>query len=434
MRRTWARVVGGWSDPSAGGVRLSTDLASRANGDTGPMARPSPPDRPSAAPLRLLRTAAQDRDVRVAAAYLALGLVLVAVGVVGIWRFPADTGPGRWWFAVPLAAACALVVLRRRRPVPALIAGLVVGAGDAALGGSTGVVLVLLDLLHSAARHAGPVAARRVHRAAVAVVVAGAGTTFVVTGDARLGVNVALLLFALVATPVWWGWSLRQQDELSGLRAQVAVRDERARMARDLHDALAGNLSAAALRSAAALARPADETAADRRALRAVRDSSVAALGDVRDMIAVLREDPAALTSPPRLAEAPRLLDTARAAGLAVTAQLPPARPLPAAVDQTAYRVLQEALTNAAKHGPGGAAHVSVDTRDATLEIDVTNRAPDIAPASPAGTGFGLVAMRDRVERLGGDVDAGPDGPGTWRVRATLPLRPTAGRGEEVPA
>ncbi|MGF1664618.1 MAG: sensor histidine kinase [Kineosporiaceae bacterium] len=404
------------------------------------MAVPNLPGRAATAPLPRLRVVARDSDTRVAMAYLALGLVLVAVGMVDIWRFPPDAGPGRWWFAAPLVAACALVVVRRRRPVPALVAGLAVGAGDALLGGSTGVVLVVLDLLHAAARHAHPATARWVHRGAVAAVVAGTGAASVATGDARLGANVALLLFALVATPVWWGWSLRQQDELSGLRAQVAVRDERARMARDLHDALAGNLSAAALRSAAALVRPADEADPDRRALRAVRDSTVAALDDVRDMIAVLREDQAALASPPRLAEAPRLLGTARAAGLAVTARLPPALGLPAAVDQTAYRVVQEALTNAAKHGPGGSARVTVDARDGTLEIQVTSRAPGAepaapaAPAAPARNGFGLIAMRDRVRRLGGEVEAGPDGPDAWQVRATLPLRPGRGRAEEVPA
>jgi DNA-binding NarL/FixJ family response regulator len=118
------------------------------------------------------------------------------------------------------------------------------------------------------------------------------------------------------------------------------------------------------------------------------------------------------------------LLDTARAAGLAVTAQLPPAWPdLPAAVDRTAYRILQEALTNAAKHGPGGSARVTVDARDGALEIDVISRVSDVAgsaraaPVGPveqvgplgpagAGTGFGLLTMRDRAQRLGGQVEA----------------------------
>lgn len=374
-----------------------------------------------------VRGTARRRDLSDAGGYLLLGLALHAAGLVGIWTGRATvTGDERWWFAAPLVTACALLFARRRAPIGALLGGLVVVAVDGWLGGSTGVLLVALDLMYSAAIHARPAAARWLQRVVIVAIVGGTATPFVLTGDVAATVNVGLLLFALLGTPLWWGLSVRRQGELAALTAAAAVREERTRMARDLHDALAGNLSAVAMHAAGALARPEAAERDERAALLAVRESALAALEDVQAMVHVLRSDPEEVTAPPRLAEAAGLLTEARARGLRVTAELPsPGQRLPDAVDQAAYRLLQEALTNAAKHAPAARVdvRVTVDPDRVRLEVSNAPRADGVAsPAVPSG-GLGLLTMRERASGLGGTVEAGWDGePRRWRVRAELPL------------
>ncbi|UNX55161.1 histidine kinase [Georgenia sp. TF02-10] len=462
-----------------------------------------------------VRGSARARDVSDAAGIALVGLVLLAAGLVGTSPVAAaPTGADRWWLAVPLLTICAVMLGKRRRPLLALLAGTAVFAADAMLGGSLGVLLGLLDLIYSAALYAGAAAVRRLEVLAGAVVVGGSAATFVGTGDPPQTVNVALTLFAVLGTPLWWARTVRQQAELAALataragdlqrlaalRETEVVRAERTRMARDLHDALAGNLSAIALHTEAALVAPpapapglapapapaaapasapgpalalarAGSTAGplttpaptgaapagppaetrERQALRAIRTASVAALQEMRSMILLLRTGGTGaeeVASPARLAGLGTLLDGARSGGLRVraeTAALP--ETLPTAVDQAAYRIIQEALTNAAKHSPGAAVTVRVGVADDALHLSVVSAGPagpggpgrpapaeprrpwladgDANPSAPAA-GVGLLTMRERAEGLGGTFEAGwepsGDAPLRWRVRAILPL------------
>ncbi len=396
-----------------------------------------------------VRETERGRVVSDAVSTFLIGLVLLAAGLVGTLgggRAPlvADSGP--WPFVLTLTAVCVVMLGKARWPLLTLGAGLAVFGLDVVLGGSVGVTIALLDLFYSAALRASAPAVRRLGVGVVVCVGGGAAATFVATGDLRSTANIALLLFAVFGTPLWWGRSVRQQKELAELasarardlarigelREQEVVHAERTRMAGDIHDALASHLSAVAIHAEAALALPrpdAEEPAArrDREALSAIRSSSVAALREMRAMIDLLRAGDEARTSPARLDELGTLVAGFRGEGMAVTvhgaAELPS---LPAAVDQAAYRIVQEGLANALRHGADGPVDVTLAHDGGTLLVEVTNDAsadrPPAGTGEPAGSssGVGLLTMRERAEALGGTFCAGRDGH-RWRVRAVIP-------------
>jgi signal transduction histidine kinase len=238
----------------------------------------------------------------------------------------------------------------------------------------------------------------------------------------------ALQAFVLLGTPYWWGMSVRRSRELaevSEARARDAerlldlqhdevVREERARMARDLHDVIAGNLSAIAINAEAALAGvPGDR---DRLALRAVREASVAGLDEMRSMIVVLRSGDDALAAPPRLAELRELIARVPGVHAVVSGDVPR---VSTAVDQALARVVGESLTNAARHTPGAEVEIRFGETSEAVEVTVSSTGGGTPPAS-RGTGHGIDLMRERAERLGGSLEAGPLAQG-WRVRARMP-------------
>ncbi|HEY6595060.1 MAG TPA: histidine kinase [Asanoa sp.] len=190
-------------------------------------------------------------------------------------------------------------------------------------------------------------------------------------------------------------------------------------MARELHDVVANHLSAVAIHATAALSVRTLTPAQVADALRVIRENSVQGLAEMRQMIEVLRgpDAPAGAT----LGEVSRLVDQARGAGLAVTLRTTgDPRPVPVGVDLAGYRIVQESLTNALKHGAGEAA-VHVDYRPAAVVITVCNGTASPGPATTAlGAGAGLVGMRERATLVHGRFDAGPHGDG-WRTHAELP-------------
>jgi signal transduction histidine kinase len=245
------------------------------------------------------------------------------------------------------------------------------------------------------------------------------------------GVAVALVW------PVAGGLTARQYRERAAAErryaeqaARLADRDrrdlvtaERTRMARELHDLVANHLSTIAVQSAAALSRP--DPPACRQALGTIRDTSVQGLAELRRMIDLLGDRAAGtdepLTTSPRLDELESLLERARRAGLAVTLEVTgAARPLPAAVDLAAYRIVRESLANARTHAGPVAAQVRLDYRPGCLAVTVDNPLPAAGHTGPYAGGAGLVAMRERATLLGGAFTAG-ERDGRWRVRADLP-------------
>lgn len=377
--------------------------------------------------------ARQAGGVPAAFAVFALGVLFIAVGLVRAWDPLGGDSINPWWHVVPLTVACGAMLAKRRHPLLALLVGLGAFAVDAYAGGSLGVLIAVVDLLYAAALYSRPGTPRRLGAAAVALVVASTAATFIITGDLQQTVLMGLQVFALLGTPLWWGLSVRQQRELAELaaarardiqrlaelREADAVRDERTRMARDLHDALAGNLSAIAIHSEAALASPSTQ---DATALRAIRSASVEALEEMRSMIGLLRGDGDALVSPARLAEVGELIRAARARGAEIDYRVTP-EPLPhlpAAVDQAAYRIVQEAVNNATRHAAGAPLSIEVEAGPERLRITARNSRGSSGESLPGG--MGTTTMRERAEALGGTFSAGWTADDEWRVDASIPL------------
>ncbi|WP_424188938.1 sensor histidine kinase [Actinokineospora sp. G85] len=361
-----------------------------------------------------------------------LGAVLLTFDfpVVGEWSVVRAPD---WARLGVLAVASALQLGRERAPLRALLAITPVVAVDGLMGLSMPVLVIAFDLVFQTV----VTESARVLRGVTVVLWVYLGAvlvgSFAFSPTPRAALLTAMSLGPLPVLPYWWGRNVRSQREraeaeraradnlerIAELDRAAAVRAARGAMARDLHDIVAGHLSAIAIQSEALLTAPGTDPDRARAVLRSVRENSVASLTEMRSMIDLLRdggpED--ALTAPPRLREVDRLLRSARAAGLEVTAACAPGDGVPAAVDLSAYRILQEALTNAVKHAPGARAEVSVRREDSALVLEVVNT----GPVGRQGDGMGLMTMTDRARAVGGELTAGPCGSG-WRVRAELPV------------
>ena len=215
-------------------------------------------------------------------------------------------------------------------------------------------------------------------------------------------------------------------------QARLAVAEERARIARELHDVVSHGLSVVVLQTMAARAALPDDGSTEPevdRHLEAVEEVARVSLGEMRRMLGLLQvTDLGAPSAPPDapapgLRSLPALVERAAAAGLRITcAQLPTDAGLPVALELSVYRVVQEALTIAVKHAPEAAVAVAVTVDDGLVVVTVTNDAGDGAPRAPAGAGHGLVGMRQRTDLFGGTLAAGPTPDGGFAVTATFPV------------
>jgi signal transduction histidine kinase len=220
---------------------------------------------------------------------------------------------------------------------------------------------------------------------------------------------------------------LRNDQEDSARRAVAA---ERARIARELHDVVSHAISVTVLQARGGRKLVGVDDTAVRRALDAIEHTNTAALGDMRRLLAVLRDTeetpPGGLTPQPSLARIEELVEQVRASGLPVELKLS-GEPgvVPPGVDLSAYRIVQEALTNVIKHaGAGARASVTVTYRPDQLFVAVRDdgRSPvEGAGATQRGEGIGLINIRERVAVVGGTVEAGPGPGGGFRVCAHLP-------------
>jgi signal transduction histidine kinase len=206
-------------------------------------------------------------------------------------------------------------------------------------------------------------------------------------------------------------------------QARAAVAEERARIARELHDVVGHSVSVMTVQASGVrrLLRPDQER--EREALLIVERTGREALAEMRRMVGVLRrpEEAPALAPQPSLDHLSRLVDQAREAGLPVELRIEgEASQLPAGVDLTAYRLVQEGLTNVVKHAQATRAEVLVNYGDGYLEVTVRDDGKGVGNGD--GGGHGLVGMRERVSVYGGELDAGPQTGGGYRLRAKLPL------------
>ncbi len=215
-----------------------------------------------------------------------------------------------------------------------------------------------------------------------------------------------------------------QRTELE--RARRAVLEERARIARELHDVVAHHMSLIAVRAETAPYRLADLPEPAQAEFSSLSEVAREALTEMRRLLGVLRDDqPADLAPQPELADLPSLVDTARQAGLSVELSVPPALDhVPSGVGLCAYRIVQESLSNASQHASGAAVTVSIDQDFGAVALRVANGPGGLAGPSGNnhGPGHGLTGMRERVALLGGSLSAGPSPDGGFVVSAVLPL------------
>ncbi|MBN9215050.1 MAG: hypothetical protein ABS62_00245 [Microbacterium sp. SCN 70-200] len=216
-------------------------------------------------------------------------------------------------------------------------------------------------------------------------------------------------------------------EQTKDAEARRAVSDERLRIARDLHDAVAHQISVISLNAGVASANLESRPEKTREALGTIRTASRTVLGEIGDLLAVLRADDAGAPAPqPELDRLDELAASFRATGLDVVVRDDSDRArVPASVSRVAYRVVQEGLTNALKHGAERRAHVLLETDAANLRGVVTNPTSALTPLDEVPSGYGLVGLRERVATVRGTLEAGT-APGGFRLAATLPIPPAA--------
>jgi signal transduction histidine kinase len=211
-----------------------------------------------------------------------------------------------------------------------------------------------------------------------------------------------------------------QVVRLAELDRQAAITAERTRMARELHDMIANHFSAIAIQSTAALSRKDLDPSTVRKVMESVRENSVKGMAEMRSMIGLLRQEgDEGEAMRPRLLDVETLVDRSRQSGMAVDFQVEgEPRELSPSVDLAGYRIIQEALTNALKHGEQPAT-VSIRYQPHQVSLIVDNPVNG-RKASLPGAGVGLIGMRERTKLVGGEFEAGPRD-SSWRVTATLP-------------
>jgi signal transduction histidine kinase len=370
--------------------------------------------------------------------------VLLAVGVaVGVVEVvltqDVEGGPlGPLWFDVLAVLGMTLPLFARRRfPFGApVVSGVVFAASSFVDGRLTAhgvipfltaiAVFVLFGLVRDRTQ-------------AIAGLAFGIGVTAIIFHNDPEGSGVGGFAFTSVVFAVAWtigfalGRKFNEADEARGRlgraererveRARLAVADERTRIARELHDVVGHSVSVMTVQAAAArrLLRPHQDK--EREALLVVEQTGREALAEMRRMVGVLRrpEEAPALAPQPSLEHLDRLIAHSREAGLPVDLRIQGTpEPLSASVDLTAYRLIQEGLTNAIKHARAQHAEVLVRYGDGHVEIRVTD--DGTGDGGGESGGHGLVGMRERVSVYGGELEAGPLAQGGYRLQAKLPI------------
>ncbi|MGW1008561.1 sensor histidine kinase [Streptomyces termitum] len=233
-----------------------------------------------------------------------------------------------------------------------------------------------------------------------------------------------------------------QEAALARERAHRTVLEERARIARELHDVVAHHMSVISIQADAAPYRVPDPPGELVAALADIRTGALEGLAELRRLLGVLRSEErpggnAPGAPQPTLARLDDLLAGVRAAGLKVSAKVSGARrPLPEGVELSAYRIVQEALSNALRHAPGAPARVELEYGRSVLRVRVVNGPARRAARPSPGAGHGVLGMRERVAMLGGEFAAGPTSDGGHEVAVLLPVpaapaAPTAGTDRE---
>jgi signal transduction histidine kinase len=365
----------------------------------------------------------------------AITIVVIAVQVGGTYAY-AHRHPGHTAGVAAyllLAVGGAALIARRRYPVGVLAVTLAVAIwpGESAQSGVVWLALIVAFFTAVQARQ---------RAAAIASLVIGyvssiwppwlIGTRGHATAGFAVGLAVFLLLLLAVAEVIrarGQRTAALERSRQEELRRRAS--EERMRIARDLHDVVAHNISVINVQANTALYLMDRQPDRARSALTTINEVSKQALVELRSVLGVLRmvDESAPLAPAPGLARLSELADTAAAAGLTARVEESGQRaPLPADVDLAAYRIVQEALTNSARHSGGANATIRIGYREDALVIEVDDDGPSRPPERPpgqlGGTGSGIAGMTERAAALGGTLQAGPRPAGGFAVRAWLPL------------
>lgn len=337
---------------------------------------------------------------------------------------------------VAIAALAGGLRWRRRHPIPLALAAVAIVVVQDALGGHAtkpdAVLLAYLLIAYSVGAHSQ----RRTAVTGLLALIGGLFADEVLNPDA----GTFSVVFPLVTCiPAWFvGRVLRARRDLSRQLvdragelesereqlAELAVAAERARIARELHDVVAHSVSLMVIQAAAGQRVVNGDADAATRAFNAIFDAGEQALAELTRLVGLL--DGIAEGTPasePGLARLDELVLHAEQNGMQITLNVEGGQMLPAPVDAAAFRIVQEAITNAIKHAGPGKLTVSVGHAPCQLELEIVNHGrtgPNVT--SPPSGGHGLQGMRERVELLDGKLEAGPRADGGWALRASLPL------------
>ncbi|MBK1785291.1 sensor histidine kinase [Prauserella cavernicola] len=349
-----------------------------------------------------LSSRARDAGLALGFAVLVVGATLANARLHGASITPLELAP--------LLAGCAALAVRRRHPVAVAAVTLAASAVHYATVEPDGpILLTFVVALYTVAAQGHLRAAVVLGGTALAATAYGEFATPVRhVGDAGL----AMLAGWLVAS-IALGRARRTHVAYLHEAERRAATEERLRIARELHDTLGHHLSLITVQAGAALHRPDEQTSL--RALTVIKQSSRDTLGELRSTLGVLRGDRPA---PPGLATVDTLVEQARATGLTVTIEVDGERTeLPPELDLTAYRLVQEALTNVRRHADASTATVRIHYARRELRVEVI----DDGRGGTADPGHGIRGMSERVRLLGGDLSAGGRAGGGYRVSARLP-------------
>jgi len=335
---------------------------------------------------------------------------------------------------VLVGLSSAALILRRRLPIPVWVVATFAGVvGIVLVSGPSQAVIPAFVALYS-------VAARTDRRTAV---LTGLATAVSLAGALIMTVSEGWADPTTYAVVAWSGMAAAIGDSVRSRRAVLAAAEERARraehsreeeaqrrvteerlrIARELHDVVAHHIAVINVQAGVAGHLAETQPAEARAALAHVRRSSQLVLDELATILGLLRttEEPASTAPAPGLAQVDDLIDSMRHAGMHVTSRVSGMpRDLPTGTDLAAYRIVQESLTNAGKHGTGRV-ELSIQYLPDVVRIDVTNPMRSNGVPSSSSEGHGIIGMRERVLAAGGQLESGPLPNGTFAVRVNLP-------------
>jgi signal transduction histidine kinase len=356
-----------------------------------------------------------------------LGALLIGVSLLAL---AAKGGAGRGY---ELAAVyLGLLLLSPRFPLTAWRLGLLVSLGVGVLGDHPRAVTLGFVILVALFCVAATVAQRTVLWWMCGLMLAALWiATPAESGTNAIGVS-GLIVAAAVAMDAIRGWRESREalavetEHAEQEQARRAVLEERARIGRELHDVVAHHMSLIAVQAETARYRVGEIPESVNGEFMAISAAARTALAEMRRLLGVLRNDEEAARAPqPQIDQIDEMINTARNSGMTVAyTPVGVLESVPESVGLCAYRIVQEALTNARRHAPGAAVTVQLARNDDALRLEVINgtgRAP--APADgDAGVGQGLTGMRERASMLGGALTAGTTTDGGFAVTAVLPI------------